>query len=221
MGYYASPLVWVLIIFAWPVAWPLGKLLDYILGHGEGGMPRTQLQHFVALHDEEEGFVSVGEGLTKNELNIIQSALELTFKTAKEAMTPLDKVFMLSDDDMMNEALVAQILVMGHSRVPVYAGRDRKNIVGLLLVKELVLRVPVRLTQCHCQFKCAMRGRYNATCWYQCAMREHYNATYRHKSDEVRVPLQKGKCSMHSECLGRAVDPHTLTATICVLCALC
>jgi metal transporter CNNM len=144
VGYFASPLVRVLMILAWPVAWPLGKLLDYIVGHGEGGLPRCQLQHFVALHDEEEGFVSVGEGLSKNELNVIQAALELTYKTAKEAMTPLDKVFMLSDEDVMNEELVAKILCMGHSRVPVYAGQDRKNIIGLLLVKELLLRVTVR-----------------------------------------------------------------------------
>jgi metal transporter CNNM len=144
VGYYSSWLVRLLMIIAWPVAWPLGKVLDYILGHGEHALPRSQLQHYVALHSEEERFANAGEGLTTNELRVINSALELTSKTARTAMTPLDKVFMVSQDDVMDEALVNKIMLMGHSRVPVYSAGDRTNIVGLVLVKELLLKVDVR-----------------------------------------------------------------------------
>ena len=40
--------------------------------------------------------VSAVQGLTRNELRIINSALDLTYKTARSAMTPMDKVFMIS-----------------------------------------------------------------------------------------------------------------------------
>lgn len=146
VGYYTSWLVRVLMVISYPIAWPLGRLLDKILGHGDATLPRGQLQHYVTLHGEAEGFAPLGQGLTDNELHVINSALELTYKRAKAAMTPLDTVFMVSSDDILNEALVARILATGHSRVPVFSGRDRSNVVGLLLVKELLLKVTVRFS---------------------------------------------------------------------------
>lgn len=59
-------------------------------------------------------------------------------------MTPLDKVFMLDADDMLDEDVVVTILRMGHSRVPVHAPGDRTQVIGLLIVKELLLSVKVR-----------------------------------------------------------------------------
>ena len=145
VGYYTAWLVRVLMVLSYPVAWPLGRLLDRVLGHGDAALPRGQLRHFVHLHGEAEGFVQLGQGLTDNELHVINSALELTHKRARAAMTPLDKVFMVSTDDVLNEALISRILATGHSRVPVFAGGDRGDVVGLLLVKELLLKVTVRV----------------------------------------------------------------------------
>ncbi len=45
---------------------------------------------------------------------------------------------MISDQAQLDDALVAQLLQMGHSRVPVYRGEDRDDIIGLVLVKELL-----------------------------------------------------------------------------------
>lgn len=160
VGYYTSWLVRVLMVISYPIAWPLGRLLDKILGHGDATLPRGQLQHYVTLHGEAEGFAPLGQGLTDNELHVINSALELTYKRAKAAMTPLDTVFMVSSDDVLNEALVARILATGHSRVPVFSGRDRSNVVGLLLVKELLLKVTVRssvLLLCVCMRRAGAR----------------------------------------------------------------
>jgi metal transporter CNNM len=63
----------------------------------------------------------------------------LTAKTAKTAFTPLDKVFMVPSDAILDSDLCAQILKMGHSRVPVHAPGDRTQIMGILLVKELLM----------------------------------------------------------------------------------
>lgn len=45
----------------------------------------------MALHGQHEGFVGGGQGLTDNEVHIVNNALELTSKTARSAMTPMDK----------------------------------------------------------------------------------------------------------------------------------
>jgi metal transporter CNNM len=80
-----------------------------------------------------------GEALTQNETQVINSALELTAKTAKTAYTPLDKVFMIPSDAIMDSDLCMMILKMGHSRVPVHSPGDRTQILGILLVKELLM----------------------------------------------------------------------------------
>lgn len=139
VGYYASWLLRVLMVISFPIAWPLGKLLDIILGHSAATLPRGQLQQYVTLHGEDEGFAALGEALTRNETQIINSALELSSKTARAAMTPLDKVFMVASDAVLDEVLCQEIIRVGHSRVPVHAPGDRASILGLLLVKELLL----------------------------------------------------------------------------------
>lgn len=58
VGYYASWLLRVLMVITFPVAYPLGKILDYILGHSAPALPRGQLQQFVSLHGENEGFAT-------------------------------------------------------------------------------------------------------------------------------------------------------------------
>ena len=61
VGYYSCYLLYFLKALATPVAWPLGKLLDYILGHDESALPRHQLQTYMGLHGEEEGFTQLGQ----------------------------------------------------------------------------------------------------------------------------------------------------------------
>ncbi len=53
-------------------------------------------------------------------------------------MTPIDKVFMLPSDGRLDADTMTRVLQSGHSRIPVYAGGDRNNIIGLIMVKELV-----------------------------------------------------------------------------------
>ena len=53
-------------------------------------------------------------------------------------MTPLESLFMLSADDCLTLTTLKAILASGHSRVPVYTPGFRHNIVGLIMVKELL-----------------------------------------------------------------------------------
>lgn len=80
-------------------------------------------------------------------------ALDLTGKIAYGSMTPLDKVFMLSSEDQLDEATLRRVLASGHSRIPCYRAGDRADIVGLLMVKELLqyrilsAQVPVNMAR--------------------------------------------------------------------------
>ncbi|KHN45850.1 DUF21 domain-containing protein [Glycine soja] len=79
-----------------------------------------------------------GGDLTHDETTIITGALDLTEKTAKDAMTPISKAFSLDLDATLNLETLNSIMTIGHSRVPVYAG-EKTNIIGLVLVKNLFM----------------------------------------------------------------------------------
>ncbi|OVA05523.1 RNA recognition motif domain [Macleaya cordata] len=127
-------LVRILMIICYPIAYPIGKILDCVLGHNEALFRRAQLKALVSIHSLEAG---KGGELTHDETTIISGALDLTEKTAEEAMTPIESTFSLDVNSKLDWEAIGKILARGHSRVPVYSGNP-KNIIGLLLVKSLL-----------------------------------------------------------------------------------
>ncbi|RKP05739.1 hypothetical protein THASP1DRAFT_4354, partial [Thamnocephalis sphaerospora] len=134
-------------IFAWPVriliyalfiiAWPISKILDWLLGKDEGVIyRRSELKELVAIHgDHRDG------PLTKDEVTIIRGALDLQEKTAATVMTEVDSIFSISIDDQLNRETMLRIIDAGHSRVPIYSGSPH-NIIGVVLIKSLVMLDP-------------------------------------------------------------------------------
>nr|XP_043637341.1 DUF21 domain-containing protein At4g14240-like [Erigeron canadensis] len=127
-------LVRVLMIICFPIAYPVGKVLDALIGHNDALFRRAQLKALVSIHSQEAG---KGGELTHDEATIISGALDLTEKTAEEAMTPIESTFSLDVNSKLDWEAIGKILAKGHSRVPVYSGNP-KNIIGLLLVKSLL-----------------------------------------------------------------------------------
>ncbi|KAK7264528.1 hypothetical protein RJT34_32137 [Clitoria ternatea] len=127
-------LVRILMIICYPVSYPVGKVLDYLLGHNEALFRRAQLKALVSIHGQEAG---KGGELTHDETTIISGALDLTEKTAEEAMTPIESTFSLDVNSKLDWEAMGKVLARGHSRVPVYSGNPR-NVIGLLLVKSLL-----------------------------------------------------------------------------------
>ncbi|XP_054785432.1 DUF21 domain-containing protein At4g14240-like isoform X3 [Prosopis cineraria] len=127
-------LVRILMIICYPIAYPIGKILDFLLGHNQALFRRAQLKALVSIHSQEAG---KGGELTHDETTIISGALDLTEKTALEAMTPIESTFSLDVNSKLDWEVMGKILARGHSRVPVYSGHP-KNIIGLLLVKSLL-----------------------------------------------------------------------------------
>ncbi|XP_016476770.1 DUF21 domain-containing protein At4g14240-like [Nicotiana tabacum] len=127
-------LVRILMIICYPISYPIGKILDCVLGHNEVLFRRAQLKALVSIHSREAG---KGGDLTHDETTIISGALDLTEKTAEEAMTPIESTFSLDVNSKLDWEAMGKILARGHSRVPVYSGNP-KNVIGLLLVKSLL-----------------------------------------------------------------------------------
>ena len=127
-------------LLTFPISWPLAKLLDWLLGEQHGALlRRAQLTAFVDLHAEKEQW---GGELTVDETNVITGALKLSAKPAVLAMTPLDKVFMLPRDLVLDRAVLQQILESGFSRIPVHEPGDPSDLLGVVIVKELITVEP-------------------------------------------------------------------------------
>ncbi|XP_064995640.1 DUF21 domain-containing protein At1g47330-like isoform X6 [Musa acuminata AAA Group] len=95
-------------------------------------------------------FGEAGKGgeLTHDETTIITGALDLTQKTAKDAMTTILETFSLDINSKLDMHTLGLIMSKGHSRVPIYSGSPT-NIIGLILVKNLITcrpedEVPIR-----------------------------------------------------------------------------
>lgn len=79
--------------------------------------------------------------LVKEELNIIQGALELRTKTVEDVMTPLRDCFMITGEAILDFNTMSEIMESGYTRIPVFEG-ERSNIVDLLFVKDLAFVDP-------------------------------------------------------------------------------
>jgi metal transporter CNNM len=131
VGAIMAPFVRVLLVLFFPISYPISKVLDWMLGKGHGVLlRRAELKTFVNFHGNEAG---KGGDLTTDETSIITGALELTEKTAKDAMTPISNAFSLELDTPLNLETLNTIMSVGHSRVPVYF-RNPTHIIGLILV---------------------------------------------------------------------------------------
>ncbi|XP_057418482.1 DUF21 domain-containing protein At4g33700-like isoform X2 [Lotus japonicus] len=135
IGALVAPFVRVLVWICYPIAFPISKLLDFLLGHRhEALFRRAELKTLVNMHGNEAG---KGGELTHDETTIIAGALELSDKTASDAMSPICETFAIDINSKLDRELMNEILENGHSRVPVFYEQPT-NIIGLILVKNLL-----------------------------------------------------------------------------------
>eukprot|EP00048_Salpingoeca_helianthica_P005248 m.85958 g.85958 ORF g.85958 m.85958 type:complete len:391 (+) comp13529_c0_seq5:13-1185(+) len=127
--------VWLTRFFMFllfPVAWPISKILDKILGAELGTYYNRdelrQLLQNTARHSN----------LERDEMSALEGALELKRTTVGEVMTLLPHVFMVEAGTVLDGPAIRHIQQSGYSRIPVY---DRRPgvVVGLLHVSDLAL----------------------------------------------------------------------------------
>ncbi|OWM79589.1 hypothetical protein CDL15_Pgr023001 [Punica granatum] len=82
-----------------------------------------------------------GGDLSHHETTIITGALDLTNKTARDAMTPLPEIFSLDINSKLDMITMGLIASKGYCQIPIYSGTP-KNILALILVKDLIFCRP-------------------------------------------------------------------------------
>ncbi|WFD18174.1 cell agglutination protein Mam3 [Malassezia caprae] len=134
IGAMCAPLVHAVMILLAPVAWPTAKLLDYCLGEEHGTTYRkAELKTFVSLHQQ------IGtENLNDDEVTIIRAVLDLNEKTLTDVMTPIEDVYTLPLDFVLDDDGVLELVKSGYSRVPIHEPKRPDAILGMLLVKQLI-----------------------------------------------------------------------------------
>uniref|UniRef100_A0A8D0EQ49 Metal transporter n=1 Tax=Strix occidentalis caurina TaxID=311401 RepID=A0A8D0EQ49_STROC len=123
------------MLVTFPLSYPISKLLDCILGQEIGTVyNREKLVEMLKVTEPYNDLV-------REELNMIQGALELRTKTVEDVMTPLQNCFMMNSDAILDFNTMSEIMASGYTRIPVYED-ERSNIMDILHVKDLAFVDP-------------------------------------------------------------------------------
>ncbi|KAH9016154.1 hypothetical protein EDB85DRAFT_2021627 [Lactarius pseudohatsudake] len=137
IGARCVPVVLTLMYFFAPIAWPIAKLLDYVLGKGDvHTYKKAELKSFLQFHRTGE------EPLRDDEISILNGVLELNIKSVEKIMTPMKDVVTLSSDTILDAKMIESLLFSGYSRFPVHEPGNTLAFSGLLLVKKLLTYDP-------------------------------------------------------------------------------
>ncbi|CAE6936687.1 MAM3 [Symbiodinium sp. KB8] len=135
-GAAAAPLVRCLLVICFPIAWPIAKMLDCLLGHDEGNFYEgEQMAAALEIH-KERGHLSTEEAA------IMQGALSMARKRSQDGMTPIDRVQSLAADAVLDANTLDWIMRSGYSRIPVHENGQPTTFLGYLLVKKLITLRP-------------------------------------------------------------------------------
>jgi len=142
------PLVRFFLVILAPLAVPIAKMLDILLGHNEDGekYDRRELSALVRIMYEErlaEKQRRKTRGLTRkeseeyekqefmrcttkrsplrfDEVTIVEGALQMSEKTVKDILTPWKKVKCEKKSEVLTTETIDRLYHHGHSRIPVY-----------------------------------------------------------------------------------------------------
>ncbi|KAF9221277.1 DUF21-domain-containing protein [Gyrodon lividus] len=139
IGAKCAPFVLGLMYLFAPIAYPIAKLLDHVLGVNEAHTyKKAELKSFLQFHRTGE------EPLRDDEISILNGVLELNTKNVETIMTPIRDVVTLCADTILDHATVDTILTSGYSRFPVHEPGDPLAFRGLLLIKKLLVYDPAQ-----------------------------------------------------------------------------
>ena len=155
-----APLTKFLMYLCSPLSYPIALILDRLLGkHTKSRFQNSDLKALIELHTfnslqqmhltekgEKSGSDTSGEieeghediGINQEQANLIISAIDMKERKAIEMMTPIEKVFMIDFDEILDKTKFGVILDKGFSRIPVYTNNDKNDIIGLLRIKQLI-----------------------------------------------------------------------------------
>lgn len=133
VGGIFAPFVRLTMFATYPISKPLAWLLDAILGKEKYRYySKRKMERFVELHTHESS------NIDSDEIRIMKGSLTFSDKPVKNIMTPWDKVYAISENEVLDEELRSEIHKEGFSRIPVFHN-NKNTIVGVLFTKDLII----------------------------------------------------------------------------------
>lgn len=135
--WFGSRTIWftrLVIVVAYPIAYPISKMLDYFLG---SELPtvysKKELMDIISEHEDSDH-----SNIDADEERIMHGALQFSHLTVREVMTPVERVISFDENQRLNEEFYELVYDHGFSRLPIYSG-EPTNIIGVLYVKDLIV----------------------------------------------------------------------------------
>ena len=133
LGARVAPVVDKLMVLLYPIAYPLSLMLDKTLG---AELPpifsKDELIKIV-----EEHSVSEDSDVEKDELRIVENALNFGEKLIEEVMTPRSVIQGVEQSELLSPIIIDELHKTGFSRFPVYDG-SIDTVIGTLFLRDLV-----------------------------------------------------------------------------------
>ena len=142
IGSATIPLVKIIRVLLFVIAWPLAKGLDLMLGRELATTySNAEMIELLNVHVKENK-------IDQEEANAMAGALTYKNMCVKDVMTAMEQTYMLAIDEKLSFETIGKIFKTGYSRIPIFE-ISRDNIVGILFVKDLIFldpedNVPVR-----------------------------------------------------------------------------
>ncbi|CAF0873313.1 unnamed protein product [Brachionus calyciflorus] len=133
IGSYTRNFTYFFLYLTSIVSYPLSKLVDFVLGEE---IPTKYNRDII------KELIKKSRGLKEKQCQIISGILDSKEKIVGDIMTDIDQVYMIHEDEKLNFEIIAAIYNSGYSRIPVYRGEKRGNIIGLFHVKDMTLIDP-------------------------------------------------------------------------------
>ncbi|CZT40839.1 uncharacterized protein RSE6_00503 [Rhynchosporium secalis] len=137
IGAFSSRYVIWLMYVLFPIAYPISKVLDRLLGQSYGTIfNREGLKTLVALHERLS--FSPTDRLNREEVTVIATIIDMNAKPISSIMTPISKAFVLGFDTILNDMTRYNILTSGFGCIPIHLQDHPTSFVGVLSTRSLV-----------------------------------------------------------------------------------
>ena len=133
LGAKTAWLVRIFIFILYPIAKPIGWLLDRVLGEEL----RTIYSKKELMKIVEEHKMDKGSDVDNEEAQIISGALTFSHKTVNDIMTPRTVVQSLPSETVVDDELCHRLAEAGFMRIPIYQG-EPDNIIGVVHLSKLM-----------------------------------------------------------------------------------
>jgi metal transporter CNNM len=133
VGFYSIWLVKFFRFLLYPIASPLARMLDKLLGQELDTIwSKREIREIIRDHKD-----SPHSTIDADEERIANGALSFSVKSARDVMTPASVVYTLERNQLLSKELLEEIRDNGHTRIPLF-DKTIDKITSVLFVKDLI-----------------------------------------------------------------------------------